>query len=188
MRLLIFGTGRVGNSFAHYASHLGIKTTVATHAMAEDDKAPVTDMIRDADVVAAAIPDDRLYAWREKFIAEIGKRPAIHFSGALTIPGLRGYHPLYSFPEKPLPPEIMAGIAIAREEGAAPFSQILPGAANPEIVVRADDRVLNGDLRLQRQLVEHFVHLALTETDDKGEYVVWLEPVSEADYAASAKI
>lgn len=34
----------------------------------------------------------------------------------------------------------------------------------------------------------HFVHLALTETDDKGDYVVWLEPVSEADYAASANI
>jgi quercetin dioxygenase-like cupin family protein len=31
----------------------------------------------------------------------------------------------------------------------------------------------------------HFVHLALTETDDKGEYVVWLEPVADADYTKS---
>jgi quercetin dioxygenase-like cupin family protein len=29
----------------------------------------------------------------------------------------------------------------------------------------------------------HFVHLALTETDAKGDYIAWLEPVSEADYA-----
>ncbi len=29
----------------------------------------------------------------------------------------------------------------------------------------------------------HFVHLALTETDAKGEYIAWMEPVSEADYA-----
>jgi hypothetical protein len=25
--------------------------------------------------------------------------------------------------------------------------------------------------------------LALTETDAKGDYIAWLEPVSEADYA-----
>lgn len=140
MRLLIFGTGRVGKSMARYASHLGIETLVATRAMADGDKAPVADMIKSADVVAAAIPDDRLDVWREKFSAEIAGRPAIHFSGALTIPGVRGYHPLYSFPERPLPPDTMAGIAIAREEGAAPFSQILPGARNPEIVLRAEDR------------------------------------------------
>ena len=140
MRLLIFGTGRVGKSIARYASHLGIETSAATHAMADTDRALVADMIRKADIVAAAIPDDSLSAWRDKFAAEIGRRPAFHFSGALTIPGLRGYHPLYSFPVRPLAPEIMAGIAIAREEGAPPFAEVLPGAGNPEIVVRAEDR------------------------------------------------
>jgi quercetin dioxygenase-like cupin family protein len=34
----------------------------------------------------------------------------------------------------------------------------------------------------------HFVHLALTETDDNGDYVVWLEPVSEPDYAKSSQV
>lgn len=140
MRMLIFGTGRVGASIALYASYLGAEVSVATRDMAEGDRSQVGSLIRDADLVAAAIPDDRLLAWFQEWRGEIGSRLAIHFSGALTIGGMRGYHPLYSFPKTPLPPQTMAAIAIAREEGAPPFGAVLPGAANPEFAVRAADR------------------------------------------------
>ncbi len=140
MRLLIFGTGRVAQSLAAYARHLRATVDIVGRTAAESDPKAVRTLIDAADVVAAAIPDDRLAAWFAQWKAAIGARPAIHFSGALSIDGMRGYHPLYSFPKTPLPPAVMAGIAIAREAGAPPFAAILPGAANPEFELRAEDR------------------------------------------------
>lgn len=140
MRLLIFGAGRVGASVARYASHLGTDVMIVTRTMSEVDPQGVGALMRRADVIAAAIPDDRLSDWRTRWKDQIGARTAIHFSGALEIEGVRGYHPLYSFPRAPLAPETMASIAIAREEGAAPFSEILPGASNPEFIIKAADR------------------------------------------------
>jgi len=140
MRMLIFGAGRVGASIARYASHLGIEVSAVSRRQTLADRAAVSAWLRKADVVAAAIPDDRLSSWRREWAAEIGARKVIHFSGALTIEGMQSYHPLYSFPTDALAPEIMARVAIAREDGAPTFASIFPGASNPEFVVRAEDR------------------------------------------------
>ncbi|MGE0181958.1 MAG: DUF2520 domain-containing protein [Parvularculaceae bacterium] len=140
MRLTLFGAGRVGGSMAHYARALGCEVSVVTRKMAEDDRPAAARLIISADIVAAAIPDDGLNRWVEEWRKEIGDRQAIHFSGALTVDGAQSYHPLYSFPKEPLSPSVMGRIAIAREEGAPPFSDLLPGAANPEFVVKGADR------------------------------------------------
>jgi predicted short-subunit dehydrogenase-like oxidoreductase (DUF2520 family) len=140
MRILVFGAGRVGSSITRYARHLGADVSIVTRLEAAADPSSVRERISQADVVAAAIPDDRLSGWRENWRAALDGRRAVHFSGALAVPGMLAYHPLYSFPREPLAPEIMAGIAIAREEGAPPFSSILPGAPNPDFEVKAADR------------------------------------------------
>lgn len=137
MRVLMFGTGRLGASMAPYLSHLGNEVRVADRAAARSGTAPE---FASSDLIAAAIPDDALESWYGAWRSEIGARPVIHFSGAKTISGMRSYHPLYSFPRKPLPAEIMSGIAIAREEGAAPFADLFAGARNPEFVIREADR------------------------------------------------
>lgn len=153
MRLLIFGTGRVGQSIADYARHLGLDVDTVDRRAAQENQQSVRALIRKADVVAAAIPDDRLAGWFAEWGAEIAARPAIHFSGALSIAGVCGYHPLYSFPKRPLPPSVMASVAIAREAGAPLFSAIFKGAMNPEFEVKPEDRayyhalaVLSGNL------------------------------------------
>lgn len=139
MRLIIFGNGRVGASMARYARHLMVDVGVVSHAEAAD-RPGVAARIAAADIVAAALPDDRLEAWLATWRPTIGDRRAIHFSGARQIDGMTGYHPLYSFPKEPLSPETMAGITIAREAGAPPFASVLPGAANPEFEVKSEDR------------------------------------------------
>lgn len=140
MHLLIFGTGRVGTSLARYARHLGAEVSTVTRTKAENDRSAVSALVSVADVIAAAIPDDRLAGWLAAWGPVIGPKPAIHFSGALTIGGMRSYHPLYSFPRTALAPEVMATIAFAREEGAPPLASVLPGAENPEFAVSADGR------------------------------------------------
>ncbi len=142
IRIALFGRGRLGSSFAAYAVALGhaVETIAKPAALARPVDARQT--VERADLVAAAIPDDALEPWRQDWKGDIGARPAIHFSGARVIEGVCGYHPLYSFPRISLDPAVMAGVAIAREEGAPPFADILPGATNPEFVIKAADRAL----------------------------------------------
>lgn len=136
VRLTIFGPGRVGRSLARYAESLGAEVMLFGRA----DEAAARTAVEAADVIAAAIPDDRLAAWLKQWRAAIGERPTIHFSGARLIPGMRGYHPLYSFPREPIEPWTMARVAIAREEGAPAFAALFPGATNPEFELKAADR------------------------------------------------
>lgn len=142
MRLIIFGSGRVGLSLAHYGRSLGLETDIVTRAEAQNRAPDVRARIERSDLVAAAIPDDFLPTWFANWKSAIGGRPAIHFSGARVIDGMLGYHPLYSFPKAPLAPEIMAGVAIVRERGTPTFARTFPGARNPELEVEAADRAL----------------------------------------------
>lgn len=139
-RIVIFGPGRVGRNFAAYARALGHEARLVTRAESGGGAQAREALVAKADLVAAAIPDDALATFAQDWRALLAGKTAIHFSGALTVPGLRGYHPLYSFPKSELPIATLKSIAIAREEHAPRFAEILPGADNPEFVVAAKDR------------------------------------------------
>lgn len=137
MRALIFGAGRLGSNFAAYASHLGHEASLVGRLTPESD---IRAAIERADLIAAAIPDGVIADWRKRWRGELKEKTAVHFSGALIVDGMRSYHPLYSFPKTLIGPQAWRAIAIIREEGAPEFSSLLPGAANPEFVIRAADR------------------------------------------------
>lgn len=136
MHIAIFGPGRVGKSFCAYALSIGAQATLLSRADAAEGA------VARADLVVVAIPDDALTSWLDHWRARLADKRAIHFSGARVIAGLPGYHPLYSFPATPLSPSEFGRIAIAREPGAAPFAAIVPGATNPEFIVKNEDRAL----------------------------------------------
>ena len=140
-KIILFGEGRVGRTIAAYLKFLGhnVRTVSRIEATRRDDDLRQA-VHGDADVVAAAIPDDALARWRDVWARDFGAPTAIHFSGATVIDGVVGYHPLYSFPERPLAPETMGAIAIGREQGAKRFSSLFPGAANPEFEIAPADR------------------------------------------------
>lgn len=139
-RCVIFGPGRVGVNFAAYARHLGHEARLVTRAEAENEAEKCRLLMKEADIVAAALPDGALEGWARLWGEALAGKRAIHFSGALLIEGVLSYHPLYSFPKSELAPEAMRAIAFAREEGAPAFAEILPGAPNPDFVVTAEDR------------------------------------------------
>lgn len=139
-RYAIFGGGRVGRNMASYLRHLGHDATVITRHDAEAAPEKCRLEIARSDVIAAAIPDDRLAAWAQTWCGALAGKPAIHFSGALSVSGLSSYHPLYSFPKSLLSPATMRTIAIARQQGAPPFAEIVPNAPNPEFVIADLDR------------------------------------------------
>ncbi|NWG93682.1 MAG: DUF2520 domain-containing protein [Parvularculaceae bacterium] len=127
---------------AGYARHLGVNAEILRRSDAEGDPAIVRERIAQADVVAAAIPDDRIAAWRSQWKDAIGRRLAIHFSGARNFEGMASYHPLYSFPKEPLAADVMASIAIIRDRGAPPFASIFSGAPNPDYEIEPEGRAL----------------------------------------------
>ncbi len=137
-RFLIFGPGRVGRSIKAYVRHLGHEATLLSKTEAEGEKTRA--QIKDADVVAAAIPDSALHEFAKHWSAPLAGKRAIHFSGALTVEGLLSYHPLYAFPPSALAPDLMRSVAFAREEKAPPLAEIIPGAPNTDFIVKAEDR------------------------------------------------
>ncbi len=137
---VIFGCGRVGVNMATYLKHLGHKVRLLSHDDANNDRAACSKAIAGADVIAAAIPDDKLPAWHDEWRGEIGAKPAIHFSGAVSIDGFCGFHPLYSFPASPLSIDAMKEIAFACPLNGAPFAEIFPKAPNPHFEIADKDR------------------------------------------------
>ncbi len=137
IKTLIFGAGRVGASMAAYWRDLGHEVAIASRT---DSRAAILKAGGGATLVAAAIPDDGLAGWAADWREAFPGSARIHFSGAQIVPGVFGYHPLYSFPRHALPPQTVGAIAIAREASAPPFAEILPGARNPEFVADAQDR------------------------------------------------
>lgn len=140
LRYVIFGPGRVGLSMAAYLGALGHETQLLSHKHAEQAPAKCRTLVANADVIAAAIPDGALAGWAETWRDAAAGKPLLHFSGALIVGGMWGYHPLYSFPRDPLPFETMRSIAFARQEGSPTLGEIMPGAQNPEFIVNDNDR------------------------------------------------
>lgn len=139
-RYAVFGAGRVGRAMAAYLGHLGHEAVLVTRSETENAPEKCREQVAWADVVAAAIPDGRIAEWAEKWRGDLAGKPAIHFSGALSVGGMFSYHPLFSFPRAGLSPAIMRGIVFARQEGAPSFAEIVPGAPNHEFVVADADR------------------------------------------------
>lgn len=131
MKYTIFGPGRVGSNITAYLAHLGHQTTLISRVDAETDRANAETLVTNADVIIAALPDDRLLSWFESWSNKIGDRPAIHFSGAINIDGMLSFHPLYSFSKTPIELTQMAQIAFACPDTGPQFADIFPGAKNP---------------------------------------------------------
>jgi quercetin dioxygenase-like cupin family protein len=108
------------------------------------------------EIVAAATPPSRLRVNRVSFTP--GGRTNWH-----THPVGQVLHAL-------------SGVGRVQEIGG-PLRELLPG----------ESAVIAGGIKHWHGAApgHHFVHLALTEADEKGETATWLEAVSEADYNAA---
>ena len=140
MRYTLFGTGRAGSNIAAWLSGLGHQVETISHEQARLDSAGCDAHIRNADIVAAAIPDDALPGWYDRWAERLGDRTAIHFSGASVITGMAGFHPLYSFPRHIVSADDLARIAFACPVEGPDFQSIFPGAPNPTFMIHAKDR------------------------------------------------
>ena len=150
---VIFGCGRVGVNIASYLDNFGHSVTLVSRGEAQSEYAKCAKLIENADIVAAAIPDDSLQSWFDQWRGEFSAKTAIHFSGAVSLDGVFGFHPLYSFPKSTLTVEVMKGIAFACPTAGPSFGEVFPRAPNPHFEIAEKDRaryhalaVLSGNL------------------------------------------
>ncbi len=140
MQHLVIGLGRVGQSMAAYARHLGCEV----ETLGRDDILGGVDVLRRAaaaaDVIAIATPDDVIAEVRAAIGSAAAGKAVVHFSGALIVGGAHAVHPLCSFPKEAMSPEALARAPFGLEPGGPPFDEIYPGATNPTFNVRSEDR------------------------------------------------
>ena len=137
---VIFGAGRVGGNMTRYLESLGHQVSLISHAMARSDTDACRAAITEADIVAAAVPDDRIADWREQWRDAIGDKTAIHFSGATRVAGMCAFHPLYSFPPGAVDVDVMRTIAFACPKDGPAFKGVFPDAPNPNFQISDEDR------------------------------------------------
>jgi len=140
MKYAIFGAGRVGVNIAAYLKHLGHDVSLISHDAARTQADACRRKISDADIVASAVPDGKIKAWRNQWAADIDGKIAIHFSGAADIDGMFAFHPLYSFPPHDVDSLLLKTVAFACPRGGPSFQEVFPGATNPHFEIHAHER------------------------------------------------
>lgn len=180
MKYIIFGTGRVGNNIDAWLTGLGHQVTMVNHNQADHQTSQCKTLVKQADIVVAALPDAGLTSWFQDWQGTVGQRPAIHFSGALHLQGMHGFHPLYSFPHHIIPATEMHALTFACPKGGPDFACIFPNATNPTFLLADQDRahyhalaVLSGNFtaHLWNQTAREFErHYGLSSTPALAQY------------------
>ncbi len=129
---LVVGGGRLARHLAHYFDLLGITHTGWVRADGADALAARADAAR---AVLLALPDDALETFVREHDARLGPGPRVHFSGARSVRGATGCHPLGSFGASMLPEATYRSVHFVVDEGAGAaasgFDELFPELPNP---------------------------------------------------------
>ena len=133
---LIIGNGRVARHFCRYFDFLGISYTQWHRRL------PVADLARvlpDATHILLLIRDDAIEGFSKAHLSDCAALK-IHFSGALTVAGGHGAHPLMTFGTEMYGIEKYQSIPFVVDRGAPDFATLLPGLANTHVRLDPQDK------------------------------------------------
>lgn len=142
----IVGGGRLARHFSEYFRLLEIPHTrwardqrTAFNSFAiPDAKQRLQATIRDADRVLLLVSDGSIVAVLRQY-PFLHEKQLIHCSGALSIPGVAGAHPLMTFSGQLYPLETYRRVPFVMEPGSS-FTHLFPGLSNPNFEVDARNR------------------------------------------------
>ena len=142
----LLGGGRLARHFHHYFSLLNLP--VSGWARDRNSACNTHDSANTADRLRAAIrpASHVLLLVSDSAIAEVLKRypflhekTLVHCSGALSIPGVAGAHPLMTFSHELYTMEQYRRIPFMVDAGHA-FADLLPGVPNPHFQISLEDK------------------------------------------------
>lgn len=135
---LVIGKGRVATHFCHYLRLLGLSFYQWSKKQSVNDLRKASQF---STHVLLLISDDQI----ESFVQNhsfFSQRVCVHFSGALLTERAYSAHPLMTFGEDLLSPELYTQIPFVVVENQPSFEKLLPGFPNPAYVIRAKDKKL----------------------------------------------
>lgn len=141
---LLIGSGRVARHLAHYFTLESIPfATWSRTPAAPPSMGHVIHDLRDnvATHILLAVSDPAIEGFLEQNSC-FKDRICVHFSGALTIKGAQGTHPLMTFGTQLYSREIYREIPFVVERGARTFHELLPGLSNPFYTIAAEQKTL----------------------------------------------
>ncbi|MBE3064152.1 MAG: DUF2520 domain-containing protein [Spirochaetes bacterium] len=161
----IVGAGRVARHFQRYFTLLG--RSVRTWSRHAPIPSP-PDALRSSRTVLLLIRDEAIVPFVRMWPGLREKR-LVHCSGSLVTPVAEAAHPLMTFGPGLYTLAEYQTIPFVLDEGGTPFTELLPGLANPSYVIPSADRpyyhalcVMAGNfstmlwLRLFDELQQHF--------------------------------
>jgi len=124
----LIGSGRLARHLKFYLEHLQIpfKTWSRRTDFLHDGLATA---VRPTTHVLLAVSDEAIGAMADQVNTVAPGRTLIHFSGALSVKGVFGAHPLMTFGERAYSPEEYRAIPFVVEKGVD-FAKLLPGFPN----------------------------------------------------------
>lgn len=133
---LIIGNGRMARHIACYFDFLGIPYTLWHRGMAADS---LPALAAAATHILLLIRDDAIAAFAEAHLSA-ASAIKVHFSGALTVAGVYGAHPLMTFGPSLYTRETYESVPFVVEEKAPDFKDLLPGLPNAHYFLRKADK------------------------------------------------
>ncbi len=142
----IIGGGRLARHFSQYFCLLEIphtrwtrdrRSSFNTSAQA-DAGLRLRNTIDNADRVLLLVSDSAIPALLKQY-PFLHEKQLIHCSGALSIPGVVGAHPLMTFADDLYDLETYQAVPFMLETGAC-FEDLLPGLVNPHFVVSVENK------------------------------------------------
>jgi len=144
----IVGGGRLARHMRHYFTLSDLPVSiwsrdgaaeVNTHSL-PNPRARLEATVRPASHVLLLVSDGAIAGLLSRY-PFLHKKTLLHCSGALSIPGVAGAHPLMTFGHELYSLPQYQGIPFMVDQGHA-FSALLPGLANPHYPVRIEDKPL----------------------------------------------
>ncbi len=131
---LIVGGGYMATHFSNYLNLEGI-----THKKWTREETNLNNLIDSADTVFLLITDGSIIKFIKKY-PKIKEKTLIHFSGALNIKDVYGFHPLMSFKEKLYTLEEYREISFIGTEKLQTFRKLLPVLKNSYYQIKEEQK------------------------------------------------
>lgn len=165
----LLGSGRLARHLKHYFTLLGLP--FATWSRADDpDWSELKAAVEQSSHVLLAVADSAIGELAGPLRGT--DRVLVHFSGALTVPGVTGAHPLMTFGEELRELDWYRRIPFVVDAPAS-LSQLLPGLPNPSLSLTPENKSLyhalcvlagNSTYLLWRKIASEMANLGLPQS------------------------
>lgn len=133
---LLVGSGRLARHLSFYFKN----TFIPYLSWSRKSNSPITPLLKDVDVVLLAISDSALSEFYQKNLKDF-RGTVLHFSGAFYDENMKSCHPLMSFSNDLMTPDLYPKIYFAESEVGL-FKQVFPHWHNPHFYLKNENKAL----------------------------------------------